>query len=168
MLKQARWLTDRLIFLSAAAAALGLLFEVAVILFDVVGRYFGRPLTGAQDMTQMAMVILVFGAMALCDRMGGHIAIDIFEPRFPGWFNKAVNVAAALFGAVIFLGIAWTVYESSKLSLMLRLSTNIIYLPKAYFQWVLCIFAVIAAIGMVLRAAELTVSGHDVRTEQPS
>ncbi len=156
---------DGLISLSATIGALGLMFEVLVIVVDVTGRYFGRPLLGAQDLTQMAMVILVFGGMALCDRLGGHIAVDVFEPRFPPWLNRLGDVASALLGAVIFLLIAWTVYESSKLSQMLNLSTNVIRLPKVYFQWALCAFAMIAGVGMLLRAAELALSGRDIRSE---
>lgn len=162
-----RWLADRLIGLSAIVGALGLLFEVVLILTDVTGRYFGRPLAGAQDMSQMAMVLLVFGAMALCDRQGSHIAIDIFEARYPRWLNLSADIISALLGAIIFLGLAWTVYQSSKLSLMLNLSTNVIRLPKAHFQWIMCAFCLVAAAGMLLRAVELSFTGRDVRKELP-
>ena len=43
---------------SALILTLGLLTEVVVILIDVIGRYFGQPLTGAQDISQMAMTKL--------------------------------------------------------------------------------------------------------------
>ncbi|WP_274424993.1 TRAP transporter small permease [Chelativorans sp. YIM 93263] len=167
MLRNLRGFADGLISLSATIGALGLLFEVVVILIDVAERYFGIPLRGAQDLSQMGMVILVFGAMALCDRLGGHIAVDIFESRFPHWLNHLANVASALLGAVIFVGIAWAVYESSKISQMLNLATNILNLPKVYFQWALSAFALVAALGMIMRALELTISGRDVREERP-
>ncbi|MCT8998857.1 TRAP transporter small permease [Chelativorans intermedius] len=165
MLARLRWLADRLIGLAATIGALGLVVEVAVILADVTGRYFGRPLAGARDVSEMAMVVLVFGAMALCDRLGGHIAVDIFETRFPLWLRRAGDVASAILGMCLFLGIAWTVYESSKLSQLLNLSTNVINLPKVYFQWALSGFSVIAALGMALRAVELLVAGRDIREE---
>lgn len=165
MLPAVRRFADGLIGLSAALGALGLLFEVVVVLVDVTGRYFGLPLRGAQDLSQMTMVALVFGAMALCDRLGGHIAVDIFEARFPRWLNRFADVASALIGVLIFAGIAWAVFESAKISQMLNLSTNILRLPKVYFQWALCGFAVITALGMLLRAIELTFSGVDVREE---
>ena len=123
-----RKVADGLIGLSAALGALGLLVEVVVILTDVIGRAFGAPLFGSQDIITMAMVILVFGAMALCDRKGGHIAVDLFEKFFPSWLNRAIDIAAALIGAVIFFGLAWAVNESAKLSVMLNLSTNLLEL----------------------------------------
>ncbi|MDF0603013.1 TRAP transporter small permease [Psychromarinibacter sp. C21-152] len=163
-----RKLADGLISLSAFLGTLGLLTELVIILVDVIGRAFGAPLYGSQDITTMAMVILVFGAMALCDRRGGHISVDLLENRFPGVLNRIIDVTAALIGAVIFFGLAWAVNESAKISVMLNLSTNLIELPKAWFQYALSVFAVITGLAMVLRAAELTVSGRDVRKEGPS
>lgn len=159
-------MADRLVDLSANIGAIGLIVEVLIILIDVVGRFFGYPLTGAQDVSQMVMVIVVFGGMALCDRLGGHIAVDIFENAFSVRFNKWLNVFSALIGAVIFAAMAWTIYESSKLSQMLNLATNIIQLPKAYFQWALVGFAGITAIAMLVRAVELTLGSADALAEK--
>jgi TRAP-type C4-dicarboxylate transport system permease small subunit len=145
---------DRLIRLAAIVGAVGLLAEVAVILADVVGRNFGRPLTGAQDISQMAMVLVVFGGMALCDRVGGHVAVDVLEPAFPAWLNRAGDVVSAFLGALIFAGIAWAVWESAALSRMLNLSTNIINLPKAYFQYAVVALSLVTALGLVLRGVE--------------
>jgi len=149
----------RVIALSAFLGTLGLLTEVTVILADVTGRFFGSPLNGAQDITQMSMVILVFGGMALCDRQGGHIAVDLFERNFPDWLNRAGDIAAALLGAAIFLGIAWTMYESSILSRMLRSATNIIGLPKVWFQYYVIASCLITAFGMTLKALILATGG---------
>lgn len=166
MLTHLRTWADRLIGLSANIGALGLLVEVVVILTDVVGRALGSPLYGSQDMITMAMVILVFGGMAMCDREGGHIAVDLFEPRFPDWMNRGIDIIAALLGALIFAFIAYAIVESAKLSVMLNLSTNLLRLPKAWFQWGLAGLSIVTALGMLLRAAELTFSGRDVRTQK--
>jgi TRAP-type C4-dicarboxylate transport system permease small subunit len=161
-----RGVADRLIGLSAIIGSLGLLFEVGVILTDVIGRAFGRPLLGSQDLITMSMVIVVFGGMAICDRRGGHIAIDVFERFFPGGMNRIVDVVSALLGAAIFVTMAWAVNESAKISIMLNLSTNLLNLPKAWFQWMLCAFALLTAFGMALRAIELAAYGRDVRSKE--
>ena len=159
----ARKLADRPISLSAAIGALGLIFEVVVILIDVIGRAFGKPLYGSQDLTVTAMVILVFGAMALCDRNGGHVAVDLFERYYPPAMNRAIDVIAAALGAAIFLALAWAVWESARLSVMLNLSTNLLYIPKAWTLWAMVAFCLLTAFGMGLRAVELVSRGHDVR-----
>ena len=156
---------DRLIGLSATIGAVALVGIMVTILIDVVGRAMGRPLYGSQDIITMSMVILVFGGMALCDRQGGHIAVDLLEPRFPPGLNRLIDIVVALTGAVIFAFIAWAVWDSAKLSQMLNLSTNLLRLPKAWFQWALAGFSVLAALGLLLRALELGLSGRDIRRE---
>ncbi len=161
-----RTFADRLIGLSATIGALALILEVGVILVDVIGRAFGHPMYGSQDLITMVMVILVFGAMALCDRNGGHIAVDLFERYYPPLMNRIIDVVAALMGAIIFVALAWAVWESSKLSTMLNLSTNLLRLPKAWFQWALVGFCLLTAFGMALRALELAFRGFEVRSGQ--
>ena len=156
MLFVLRKVADGLIALSAMIGTLALIGEVCVILADVVGRYFGSPLRGAQDVSQMGMVIIVFGGMALCDKLGGHVAVDVFERAYPAALNRLIDIVAAAMGAVVFTVIAWAVYDSSQISLMLNLSTSIINLPKAWFQWAMCVLSLVTAFGMALRAVELS------------
>jgi TRAP-type C4-dicarboxylate transport system permease small subunit len=157
---------DGLIGLSAAIGSLALVAEVGLILVDVIGRAFGAPLFGSQDMITMVMVLLVFGGMALCDRQGGHISVDLIERHVPAIVNRLIDMFSALLGAVIFVFIAYAVMESAKLSVMLNLSTNLMQWPKAWFQWALCGFALAAAAGMTLRFVELALSGRDIRREK--
>lgn len=157
---------DRLIGLSAFLGTLGLIVEVIVICVDVTGRFFGVPLLGAQDITTMAMVIVVFGGMAWCDKIGGHISVDIFEKVMSRGAVRLGDLISALLGAAIFLGIAWTVWESAKLSQLLNLATNIIRLPKVWFQYAVVAMSLVTALGMLLRAvgiAFLNASAHPHR-----
>jgi TRAP-type C4-dicarboxylate transport system permease small subunit len=160
-----KW-ADRLIGLSAAIGSTALIFVVFVVLFDVIGRAFGSPLYGGQDITMMGMTVLVFAPMALCDRLGGHIAVDLFERYFPARMNYLIDIVVAIFGAVIFTVLAWATWDSSQLSVMLNLSTNLLYLPKAWFQWAMVFFLMLAAFGLALRALELALTGRDIRTEK--
>ena len=166
MLHTTRRVADRLINLSAIIGSVGLIAELVIILTDVIGRAAGKPLYGSQDLVTMTMVFVVFSGMAICDRTGGHIAIDVFERYFPDSFNRTIDALSAALGAVVFLAIAWTVYESAKLSIMLNLATNLLDLPKAWFQWALCSLAIMTSLGMALRAVELGFSGRDVRREE--
>jgi TRAP-type C4-dicarboxylate transport system permease small subunit len=144
--------SDRLIGLAAIAGGVAVFGEVAVILTDVVGRQFGRPLAGARDLSQMLMVLVVFGGMALCARRGGHIVVDVFERSFPPWLNRLTDVVGAAAGAVIFLAIAWALFEAARVSQMLNLATNVIGLPRAWFQWAIFAFSLVTALALAMRA----------------
>ncbi|WP_028035269.1 TRAP transporter small permease [Chelativorans sp. J32] len=154
-MRSLRSVVDRLIGLSNILGSVALALVTIVILIDVIGRYFGAPLRGAQDIGQMGMVIIVFGGMAYCGRHGGHIAIDIFENAFPPRMNRVIDICVAFLGVVLFGAVAWKVIQSAQLSLMLNLATNIIQLPKAWFQWALAGFSILTALGMFLRGLEL-------------
>ena len=59
MLNALRKTADGLIRLSAGIGALALIAEVGVILVDVIGRAFGHPMFGSQDLITMIMVMAV-------------------------------------------------------------------------------------------------------------
>ena len=77
--------------------------------------------------------------------------------------SKKETIFSALLGAVIFFALAWAVYDSSRISIMLNLSTNLLELPKAWFQYLLCFFAVTTGLAMLLRSVEISVMNVDVR-----
>ncbi|WP_136068580.1 TRAP transporter small permease [Modicisalibacter radicis] len=142
---------DRFVNLSSVIGTLALIFAVLVTLVDVTGRLFGAPLPGGQDLSQMTMVIIVFGGMALCDRQGGNIAVDIFEDKFPRRMNHWLDVAGWALGCAIFAAIGYTMLDAAEISKMLNLSTNIIAIPKAPFQYILSFFAFLTALSMLAR-----------------
>lgn len=155
ILERLQRLADALIALSAFVGTAGLIFVTGVIVADVVGRNMGLPLYGAQDLVTMTMVLIVFGGMALCDRTGGHIAVDIFQPWFSDNANRVIDILAALLGAAIFVMIAVAVWRSAALSQMLNLSTNLLRLPVAWFQYALVALSMISALALSLRAAAI-------------
>lgn len=155
-----RAVADRLISLSALVGTVALLFVVATVLVDVIGRSFGSPLYGAQDMVTMAFVIVVFGGMALCDKLGGHIAVDLFERHFSRQMNLLIDIVVDLLGGVIFLMIGYAVIKSAQLSAMLNLRTNLLGLPQSWFQWILAGLALVTGLALLLRAIEFILTGR--------
>ena len=145
--------------LAAIAGTLGMVALTLVICADVVGRVFGSPIYGAQDITSMALVVVIFGGMSICDRIGGHIVVDVFENAFPAWVNRAGDIISAFLGAMIFGLIAYEVWDSANVSRLLNLATNVIELPKAWFQYYVVVAAIITALGMALRGVVLVLGG---------
>ena len=152
MLRLLQRAVDGLVTLSAVVGAVALVVVVLTVLVDVVGRYFGAPLYGAQDIVQMAALFVVFGGMAFCERRGGHIQVDLLERRLPPRVNRVLIVAGCLAGALVFALIARQMWEASKLARMLNMGTNILALPRAPFQYALVGLSGIASVGLLLKA----------------
>tara|TARA_R100000322_G_scaffold94439_4_gene58904 strand:- start:78047 stop:78556 length:510 start_codon:yes stop_codon:yes gene_type:complete len=145
---------DGLIRLSALIGTIGLVVEVVVILADVVGRFFGAPLRGGQDLTQMGMVIIVFGGMALCDKLGGHVNVDLFEGSMPRWMIRAGDIVSVIIGIAIFAGIAWTTWSSiylMRFQLGVVQKTNIINLQFDWFKGAIIVLSLITVVGMIFK-----------------
>ena len=138
-----------------------LLALTGMLLADVIGRSLGRPLFGAQDMAEMGMVIVTFGAVALLDSRGDQIRVDLFARIMPGWMRRGSDRLSSALGAAIWLTLAWALWDAARLSAMLNLSSNILQIPKAPFQYALAGFAVIAALGGLLRTLVPGQDHHD-------
>ncbi|HSF64580.1 MAG TPA: TRAP transporter small permease [Paracoccaceae bacterium] len=154
LLSRLSWATDRLIDLCVILGAAGLLVALGVTATDVVGRAFGHPLYGARDIVSMAGVFVVFGGMAQAHRKGAHVAVDLLERRFPPGLNRFLTIQAHALGAVIFALIAWQLWLAVDLARMLRMSTNLLYLPRAPFLMAMTGLALVCAFSMALRAIE--------------
>ncbi|TCK05764.1 TRAP transporter small permease [Marinobacterium mangrovicola] len=168
LLKPLITLTDRLTSLSSIFSTAVLLFVLLTILTDVIGRFFGSPLAGSQDLTQMAMVLIVFGGMAYCEKNSGFIAVDLFEKMFPPLMNRILDVLGLLAGALLFAAIGYTVIEAAEISQMLGLSTNILGLEKAPFQYALAGFSLLTAFSLLLKCINrlLSLCGSQDATEE--
>ncbi|WP_353979287.1 TRAP transporter small permease [Salinicola endophyticus] len=152
---------DGFVRLSSVIGTLALIFAVSVTLADVAGRLLGYPLPGGQDLSQMTMIIIVFGGMALCDRQGGNIAVDIFEDKFSAQMNRWLDVVGWVLGCAIFMAIGYTMLGAAEISKLLNLSTNIIAIPKAPFQYIVAFFAFLTALSMLARiVSTLLASSH--------
>lgn len=154
LLSRLSWVTDRLIDLSVILGAAGLLVALGTTAADVVGRAFGSPLYGARDIVSMAGVFVVFGGMAQAHRKGAHVAVDLLERHFPPGLNRVLTILGHTLGAVVFCLIAWQLWLAVDLARMLRMSTNLLYLPRAPFLMAMTGLALICAASMALRATE--------------
>ena len=97
-------------FLRALALCGGvvLLGLMGLVAFDVVMRYVLRlPFLGAYELTELAMVLVVFLGLPYCAATGGHVAVDVLggmleRPRLR-WITPMVHLA----GAALLALMAW-------------------------------------------------------------
>lgn len=79
-----------------------------LITADVVLRYvFNAPLMGSYDLVELMMILLVWGALAYCAFMGGHVRVDVIYRRLPKMVQTILDRITFTASAFILALITW-------------------------------------------------------------
>jgi TRAP-type C4-dicarboxylate transport system permease small subunit len=66
------------VYALAAVAAVSIMVMMMITCVDVLLRVFNRPIKGAYDLVQIAMIITITGALPYATAVKGHVAIEVF------------------------------------------------------------------------------------------
>lgn len=132
-------------------AAVLLLALMAVTGLDVVGRYLlNAPLPGAFEATELLLAALVFVALPLVGRAGGHVEVDLLGAALPARLWRALGVFAALVSAVVLLFFAWQLGRlgaNQWLDGARSVSLGIPFAPVAFLGAAACLLAALWGLG---------------------
>lgn len=90
-------------------AAMALFTIMWLTLVDVVGRrFFSHSVPGGLELTEILMVVVIFGALPLVSWRNEHVVFDSLDNMLPDWVRdiqaRAVHlVCAATFGFLAYL-----------------------------------------------------------------
>lgn len=111
---------QRLFRLEAALALAGGLAVFSLMLLAVVsvgGRnFFNAPLPGYVDWIEQMMPLIAFIGVAYCQRLGGHIRMDIFISHLHGrslWLFELVGTILMLILVILMIWGSWAHFERS-------------------------------------------------------
>ena len=144
---------DRFLRALALGAGIVLLGLLGLVLFDVVMRYALRlPFLGAYEMTELAMVLIVFLALPYCAATGGHVVVDLLAPLLdrPGW--RWLTVANHLAGAALLAVVAWQAALYAIGSGQRGEATNMLRIPKLPFELVTAVCTALFAVVLIAQA----------------
>lgn len=103
--KLLRWTTGLL-------AAMALFSIMWLTLFDVTGRKFlNHSVPGGLELTEILMVIVIFGALPLVSWRGEHVVFDSLDHLIPPWIKDIQNRLIELICAATFAGLAWLMMQ---------------------------------------------------------
>ena len=125
---------------------------MALTFFDVLGRKFAsNSIPGSLEMTELLMVVVIFGALPLVSERGEHVEFDSLDPYLPAWLRRAQAVLVHLLCAAVLLGLGWLMWRTGNQFLENGETTAQLRILKAPFIWgmgVLC--AVTGVIHLVM------------------
>jgi len=91
-------------------AGLITLFVMFVAVANIVGRYFGYPVPGYIDYMEQAVPAIAILGIAYCQRIGGHIRMDIVVGALKGrvlWFAEFLGVLFMLLITSVLIYGSW-------------------------------------------------------------
>lgn len=92
----------------AGATVIGLMLLTVV---DIVGRrFFNSPFRGTVELTQLAMVVMIYLGFAYAENHGDHIAVDIVYTRLRRGVQLALTAVTSLFGIAVIALLAHRLY----------------------------------------------------------
>lgn len=93
----------------------GLLTVMLVEAAAVIGRHIGKPVLGALELCQAAIVPAACAAMLIATLRGAHATVHMVTERLPAaarfWADRAGALLAAIYFAALCAGAIWLAME---------------------------------------------------------
>ena len=124
-----------------AAASTILLAMMLLTFVDVVARYgFNRPLSGAFEVTELLLVVLIFAGLPLASYAGEHVTMDFIDRLIGAGARARLERGVDVASAAILGLLAWLVWLKADRIWAYRDATDvlrIVYGPFVYFMAVM-------------------------------
>jgi len=131
----------------AALSGAAILFMMAVTSLDVIGRFFfNAPLTGAFEMTEITMALVIFAGLSLAALAREHITVNLFESRIPERARRWQLVAGNVVCATVVAVMAWRILERGNALLASRETTLVLGVMRGHIAWAMATLCVVAAL----------------------
>src|SRR3954463_6326269 len=94
-------------------SGLALFAIMALTFFDVLGRKFAsNSIPGSLEMTELLMVVVIFGALPLVSERGEHVAFDSLDSYLPAWVLRVQSAIVNILCGVVLLALAWLMWRT--------------------------------------------------------
>jgi len=117
---------------------------------DVAGRYFfNRPVEGAIELSEFALVLLVFLGLGSTGLTGNQVVVDVALERFGPRWRATSDGVNALLGIGFWTLLAWrTAVQARELALRGEVST-ILAIPAFPFVYAVALGCAVMALALV-------------------
>ena len=130
--------------LCGTLAGLALLAIMFLTFFDVGGRkLLSNSITGSLELTELLMVVVIFGALPLVSEKGEHVVFDSLDPIVPPWLRRVQRALVHLLCGGLLLGLGWLMVKTGHDFMGTGETTaqlKILKAPFIYGMGVLCAF----------------------------
>lgn len=128
---------------------------MALTFFDVLGRKFlDNSIPGSLEMTELLMVVVIFGALPLVSLRGEHVLFDSLDAHLPPTVLRLQKTVIHLLSAAALLALAVLMWKTGgdfaangETTAQLKLSKA----PFIYSMAVLCAITGLVHLGLIVQ-----------------
>ena len=143
----------RLQTLLAGTAAMALFAMMVLTFADVFSRKFlGNSITGAVELTELGMLMMIFCALPLASIASEHVVFDLFDRLLPASWVRAQETVANVLTALILAGAAWIIWLRALRTAEMGDTTATLVIRLAPFQQVVAVLVLLAAVAHAVLA----------------
>jgi TRAP-type C4-dicarboxylate transport system permease small subunit len=140
---------------SGLLAGLALFAIMVLTFFDVGGRkLLDHSITGSLELTELLMVVVIFGALPLVSERGEHVVFDSMDPYLPEVIKKIQRALVHLLCAAVLLALGWLMWKTGGDFLATGETTaqlKILKAPFIYGMGLLCAFTGVVHLGLMFK-----------------
>lgn len=144
--------------LSGALAGIALFAIMVLTFLDVGGRkLLDNSITGSLELTELLMVVVIFGALPLVSERGEHVVFDSLDPLLPKFIKIVQRALVHLLCALALLALGWLMWKTGNDFMGTRETTaqlKIIKAPFIYGMGLLCAFTGIVHLSLMFKDQE--------------
>jgi TRAP-type C4-dicarboxylate transport system permease small subunit len=139
---------NRLLGASCSLLSAGALFAIMALTFFDVGarKLLDNSIPGSFEITELLMVVLIFGALPLVSMRGEHVVFDSLDSLLPAGARRAQAVLVHLLCAASMLALAWLMWQSGGQFLESGETTAQLKIAKAPFLYGMAVLCAITGL----------------------
>lgn len=136
-------------------AGIALFAIMLLTFFDVGGRkLLDNSITGSLELTELLMVVVIFGALPLVSERGEHVVFDSMDPYLPGMVKKIQRALVHLLCGVALIALGWLMWKTGGDFLQTGETTaqlKILKAPFIYGMGLLCTFTGVIHLSLMFQ-----------------
>ncbi|ETW99580.1 MAG: hypothetical protein ETSY1_14470 [Candidatus Entotheonella factor] len=146
-------LVDQGVRYLAFLGGLALVWLMGLTVVAVIMRYvFGAPILGAQDISEMSLVLVAFLGLAYSGWTGAHIAVDLIGGMLPSGLMRWTDTGVRLIGAGLMAVLTWQTVRQGLDAVAYGEATNLVEIPHMPFFMVVALGSAAYTVVLLIQA----------------